>query len=89
MPAQKNLIGIRWRVVSALQDDGWILRSLAECKPEGVVLEPCRGGGAIGVAPQRSGRRDVGIDSGASYLELSLNHPRQLRDAAIDVEARA
>ncbi|MGV7724222.1 hypothetical protein PJN26_11420 [Mycobacterium kansasii] len=89
MPAQKNLIGIRWRVVFALQDDGWILRSLAGCKPEGVVLKPCRGSGAIGVASQRSGRRNVGIDSRASYLELSLNHPRRLRDAAIDFEARA
>jgi site-specific DNA-methyltransferase (cytosine-N4-specific) len=27
MPAQKNLMGIPWRVAFALQDDGWILRN--------------------------------------------------------------
>lgn len=80
MPAKKNLIGIRWRVMVALRDGGWILRSLAGCKPEGVVLEPCRGSGAIGMAPSVAG--------GALWESIAVL-AIWLRDGAIDFEARA
>jgi DNA modification methylase len=45
--AEKNLIGIPWRVAFALQDDGWILRSdivwhKPNCMPESVTDRPTR-----------------------------------------------
>lgn len=45
---------------------------LAGCKPGGVVLDPFSGSGTSGMAAARHGRRYVGIDLNADYLDLSL-----------------
>ncbi len=44
----------------------------AGCKPGGTVLDPFSGSGTTGLAATRTGRRYVGIDINAEYLELSL-----------------
>lgn len=45
---------------------------LAGCKPGGVVLDPFSGSGTTGAAAAKHGRRYVGVDVNASYLDLSL-----------------
>lgn len=45
---------------------------LAGCKPGGVVLDPFSGSGTTGYAATKHGRRYVGIDLNAEYLDLSL-----------------
>ena len=45
---------------------------LAGCKPGGVVLDPFSGSGTTGLAATKLGRRYVGIDINAGYLDLSL-----------------
>ena len=55
---------------------------LAGCKPEGTVLDPFNGSGTTGLAAQRLGRKYVGIDVNAEYLDLSLR--TRLHDAALD-----
>lgn len=45
---------------------------LAGCKPGGVVLDPYSGSGTTGLAATKHGRRYVGIDLNAEYLQLSL-----------------
>ncbi|OBB16189.1 hypothetical protein A5761_12620 [Mycolicibacterium setense] len=55
---------------------------MAGCKPDGTVLDPCNGVGTTGLAAQRAGRRYIGIDIKADYLDLSLR--TRLRDAALD-----
>ena len=45
---------------------------LAGCKPGGVVLDPFSGSGTTGMAAGKHGRRYVGIDLNAEYLDLSL-----------------
>lgn len=44
----------------------------AGCRPGGIVLDPYSGSGTTGLAALRQGRRYVGIDLNADYLELSL-----------------
>lgn len=44
----------------------------AGCKQGGVVLDPFSGSGTTGLAAARLGRRYVGIDLSAEYLDLSL-----------------
>ena len=44
----------------------------AGCKPGGVVLDPFSGSGTTGLAAARHGRRYIGIDLNADYLDLSL-----------------
>lgn len=46
---------------------------LAGCKPGGTVLDPFSGSGTTGLAAQRTGRRYIGIDINAEYLDLSLS----------------
>ncbi len=55
---------------------------LAGCKPDGTVLDPFSGSGTTGLAAQRTGRRYVGIDINAEYLDLSLR--TRLHNAALD-----
>lgn len=55
---------------------------MAGCKPGGTVLDPCNGVGTTGLAAQRAGRRYIGIDIKADYLDLALR--TRLRDAALD-----
>ncbi len=55
---------------------------LAGCKPGGTVLDPFSGSGTTGLAAQRLGRKYVGIDVNAEYLDLSLR--TRLHDAALD-----
>lgn len=55
----------------------------AGCKPGGTVLDPCNGAGTTGLAAQRTGRRYIGIDINADYLDLSLR--TRLRDATLDL----
>lgn len=57
---------------------------LAGCKPGGAVLDPFSGSGTTGVAAQNTGRRYVGIDLNRDYLDLSLTHPKRLREATLD-----
>jgi site-specific DNA-methyltransferase (cytosine-N4-specific) len=45
---------------------------LAGCRPGGIVLDPFSGSGTTGLAAARHGRRYVGIDLSADYLDLSL-----------------
>ncbi len=54
----------------------------AGCKPDGTVLDPFSGSGTTGLAAQRLGRKYVGIDINAEYLDLSLR--TRLHDAALD-----
>lgn len=44
----------------------------AGCKPGGTVLDPFSGSGTTGLAAARHGRKYVGIDLNAEYLDLSL-----------------
>ena len=62
---------------------------LAGCRTGGTVLDPFSGSGTTGVAAQRAGRRYIGIDINAEYLELSLTHPKRLQGATLDFEAGA
>lgn len=55
---------------------------LAGCKPGGTVLDPFSGSGTTGLAAQRTGRRYVGIDLSADYLDLSLR--TRLKNQALD-----
>lgn len=59
----------------------------AGCKPGGTVLDPFSGSGTTGMAAQRLGRKYIGIDLNAEYLELSLR--TRLQAAALDFEAGA
>lgn len=45
---------------------------LAGCRPGGVVLDPFCGSGTTGLVALRHGRRFVGIDLSATYLDLAL-----------------
>jgi len=45
---------------------------LAGCKPGGIVLDPFSGSGTTGAIATKHGRRYVGIDLNADYLDLSL-----------------
>ena len=44
----------------------------AGCKPAGTVLDPFSGSGTTGMAAAKHGRKYVGIDLNADYLDLSL-----------------
>jgi DNA modification methylase len=55
---------------------------LAGCKPGGTVLDPFSGSGTTGLAAQRTGRKYVGIDLNAEYLDLSLR--TRLNQSALD-----
>ena len=57
---------------------------LAGCKPGGTVLDPFSGSGTTGLAAQRTGRKYVGIDLNADYLDLSLR--TRLNQGALDLE---
>ena len=54
---------------------------LAGCRAGRTVLDPFSGSGTTGAAAQLTGRNYVGIDINAEYLDMSLNHPKRLRDA--------
>lgn len=45
---------------------------LAGCRPGGIVLDPFCGSGTTGMVALKHGRRFVGIDLSASYLDLAL-----------------
>ena len=45
---------------------------LAGCKPGGTILDPFSGSGTTGLAATKHGRRYVGIELNAGYLDLSL-----------------
>jgi DNA modification methylase len=56
---------------------------LAGCKPGGTVLDPFNGSGTTGMVAGQLGRRYVGIDINAKYLDLSLR-TRLAQTAFID-----
>lgn len=56
----------------------------AGCKPGGTVLDPFHGSGTTGMMAQRLGRRYIGIDLNADYLDLSLR--TRLANAALPFE---
>lgn len=60
---------------------------LAGCQPGGTVLDPFSGSGTTGMVAQRLGRKYIGIDLNAKYLELSLR--TRLQAAPLDFEAGA
>jgi DNA modification methylase len=45
---------------------------LAGCRPGGTVLDPFSGAGTSGMAALTNGREYIGIDTSATYLDLSL-----------------
>ncbi len=55
---------------------------LAGCKPGGTVLDPFNGSGTTGLAAQRTGRKYIGIDINAEYLDLTL--ASRLQQSALD-----
>lgn len=55
---------------------------MAGCKPDGTVLDPFSGSGTTGLAATRLGRKYVGIDLNAAYLDLSLR--TRLAEPGID-----
>lgn len=55
---------------------------VAGCKPGGTVLDPFSGSGTTGLVAQKNGRRYVGIDLSADYLDLSLR--TRLQQGALD-----
>ena len=55
---------------------------VAGCKPGGTVLDPFSGSGTTGLVAQQNGRRYVGIDLSADYLDLSLR--TRLQQGALD-----
>ena len=61
---------------------------LAGCKPGGVVLDPFSGSGTTGLVAGQLGRRYVGIDISADYLDLSLR-TRLAQSALVDTEVGA
>lgn len=58
---------------------------VAGCKPAGTVLDPFSGSGTTGLVAQNNGRKYVGIDISAEYLELSLR--TRLSTGTLDMEA--
>ena len=58
---------------------------VAGCKPGGVVLDPFCGSGTTGMVALKHGRRFVGIDLSATYLDLALR--TRLAQAALIDEA--
>lgn len=56
---------------------------VAGCKPGGVVLDPFSGSGTTGLVAQQNGRRYVGIDLSAEYLDLSLR--TRLQQGVLDL----
>lgn len=56
---------------------------LAGCRPGGTVLDPFAGSGTTGMVALRHGRRFVGIDLSAEYLDLALR-TRLAQGALID-----
>ena len=59
----------------------------AGCKPGGTVLDLFSGSGTTGLAAARHGRRYVGIDLNADYLDLSLR--TRLAQPSLTTEASA
>lgn len=55
---------------------------LAGCRPGGTVLDPFSGSGTTGLAAARHGRRYIGIELNADYLDLSLR--TRLGQSALD-----
>jgi site-specific DNA-methyltransferase (cytosine-N4-specific) len=55
---------------------------LAGCKPGGTVLDPFHGSGTTGMVAQRLGRKYVGIELKAEYIDLSLR--TRLADGTLD-----
>ena len=60
---------------------------VAGCKPGGTVLDPFNGSGTTGLAAQRTGRKYVGIDLNADYLDLSLR--TRLCQQTLDLDGSA
>ena len=60
---------------------------LAGCRPGGTVLDPFCGSGTTGMAALKHGRRFVGIDLSARYLDLALR--TRLRQGALIEEVTA
>lgn len=58
---------------------------LAGCKPGGVVLDPFNGSGTTGMVAGRLGRRYVGIDLSAKFLDLAMR--TRLAQSAMVIEA--
>lgn len=60
---------------------------LAGCKPGGTVLDPFSGSGTTGYAATKHGRRYVGVDLNAEYLDLSLR--TRLAQGVLDFDTEA
>ena len=51
------------------------------------MLDPFNGSGTTGLAAQKTGRKYIGIDINAEYLDLTLK--TRLRQSALDFEVGA
>lgn len=60
---------------------------VAGCKPGGTVLDPFSGSGTTGLVAQENGRKYIGIDISADYLDLSLK--TRLQTGTLDFSALA
>jgi site-specific DNA-methyltransferase (cytosine-N4-specific) len=60
---------------------------VAGCKPGGTVLDPFNGSGTTGLVAQNNGRKYVGIDINAEYLDLTLK--TRLWHGVLDLGAEA
>lgn len=60
---------------------------VAGCKPSGTVLDPFSGSGTVGLVAQNNGRKYIGIDLSAEYLDLSLT--TRLQNGVLDFGAIA
>ena len=72
-------------VLDDFADRGWITEAPPCTHPAsspGVVLDPFSGSGTTGMAAQQLGRKYIGIDLNAEYLDLSLN--TRLINVALD-----
>jgi DNA modification methylase len=77
--------GVTHPTVKPLDLMRWLVRLVAPS--HGVVLDLFAGSGTTGLAAQRTGRRYIGIDLNAEYLDLSLR--TRLREAALDFQEGA
>lgn len=60
---------------------------LAGARPGGIVLDPFSGSGTTGLAATKHGRRYIGIDLNATYLDLSLR--TRLAQGVLDTPTEA
>ena len=86
---RSNLSGQEWNAWKSANPDK--VTGYTDCGHNayraGTVLDPFNGSGTTGLAAQRTGRRYIGVDINAEYLDLTLN--TRLQQGALDFEEPA